>query len=375
MKKRRVMHVALSLDIGGLETVIKELCQRLDSSRFTSEVLCLQGYDPDNVGELKARDIPIHLMRKRYKFDLGYFFRVARLIRRQGIDVLHAHSGCFFYAAIFARLAGVKRFIYTAHGLPILNRLQDRIEDNLAGMVCSAIVPVSDEIRQVLEGRMPLSKGKMVPILNGIDTDRFRPFADVAERQRMLARYNLPEGSFLIGTVGRFDPVKNYPMLLRAFARLPRGIREPHLVFVGDGPCRRELEKMAEEMGIAGRVTFLGRQYRVHEILPLLDVFVLSSITEGTSVALLEAQACGVPAMVTDVGGNGNIVSYGENGFLCDVNDDSAMAGALERLRGDCGLAQSMGLRARARVIDLFGLESMVRRHERIYQATGQLEV
>jgi glycosyltransferase involved in cell wall biosynthesis len=222
---------------------------------------------------------------------------------------------------------------------------------------------------------MPLSKGKMVPILNGIDTDRFRPFADVAERQRMLARYNLPEGSFLIGTVGRFDPVKNYPMLLRAFARLPRGIREPHLVFVGDGPCRRELEKMAEEMGIAGRVTFLGRQYRVHEILPLLDVFVLSSITEGTSVALLEAQACGVPAVVTDVGGNGFIVSHGENGFLCEVNDDSAMADDLERLRGDCGLALSMGLRARARVIDLFGLESMVRRHERIYQATGQLEV
>jgi glycosyltransferase involved in cell wall biosynthesis len=371
MTKRRVMHVALSLEIGGLETVIKELCQRLDSSRFTSEVLCLQGFDPDNIGELKEKGIPVHLMRKRHKFDLGYFFRVARLIRRQGIDVLHAHSGCFFYAAIFARLAGVKRFIYTAHGLPILNRLQDRVEDHLAGMACSAIVPVSEEIRKVLEGRMPLAKGKMVPILNGIDTDRFRPFAAEGDCRRMLLKYALPEKSFLVGSVGRLDPVKNYPMLLRAFARLPRGSREPHLVFVGDGPCRRELEKMAEEMGIAARVTFLGRQYRVHEIMPLLDVFVLSSITEGTSVALLEAQACGVPAVVTDVGGNGNIIRHGESGFLCGVNDDSVMAGALERLRGDCGSAQSMGLRARARVIDLFGLDAMVRHHERIYQAAG----
>jgi len=365
--KRRVMHVALSLDIGGLETVIKELCQRLDSSRFTSEVLCLQGYDPDNVEELKARDIPIHLMRKRHKFDLGYFFRVARLIRRQGVDVLHAHSGCFFYAAIFARLAGVKRFIYTAHGLPILNRLQDRIEDNLAGMVCSAIVPVSEEIRQVLKRRMPLAKGKMVPILNGIDTDRFRPFADAAERQRMLARYNLPEGSFLVGTVGRLDPVKNYPMLLRAFARLPRGSREPHLVFVGDGPCRRELEKMAEEMGIAGRVTFLGRQYRVHEILPLLDVFVLSSITEGTSVALLEAQACGVPAVVTDVGGNGFIVSHGENGFLCEVNADPVMSRGLLNLKEDGQLGHQMANMAREAVLHGFSLPVMIQNYERLF--------
>jgi glycosyltransferase involved in cell wall biosynthesis len=372
MKKQRVMHVALSLDIGGLETVIKELCQRLDSSRYTSEVLCLQGYDPDNVRELKAKDIPIHLMRKRHKFDLGYFFRVARLIRRQGIDVLHAHSGCFFYAAIFARLAGVKRFIYTAHGLPILNRLQDRVEDNLAGMVCSAIVPVSAEIQEVLAKRMPTAKNIMVPILNGIDTDRFRPFVSEDERQNMLTKYGLPQGVFLVGSVGRLDPIKNYPMLLRAFARLSENSsRPPHLVLIGDGPCRQELEAQGKELGVSERVTSLGRQYRVWEILPLLDVFVLSSLTEGTSVALLEAQAGGVPAVVTDVGGNCIVVRHGVNGFVCALHDVQAMTLALEELRSDPCLARAMGEAARSWVLEEFDLNTMVRRYESLYRHTN----
>jgi sugar transferase (PEP-CTERM/EpsH1 system associated) len=369
MQKQRVMHVTLSLNIGGLETVIKELSLRLDPSRFSSEVLCLRGYDEDNIRGLKEAGVPVHLLRKRHKFDLGYFWRVAKLLRRQKIDILHAHSGCFFYAALFARLAGVRRFVYTAHGLPVLNRLQDRIEDNLAGLVCSAIVPVSEEIKTVLEQRMPLAKGKMVPILNGIDTDRFRPFDDEAERQQVLAKYSLPKDTFLVGSVGRLDPVKNYPMLLRAFARLVcEAACNAHLVMVGEGPCRDELEQLAAELGIADQVTFLGRQYRVFEILPLLDAFVLSSITEGTSVALLEAQACGVPAVVTDVGGNGFIVRQAVNGFLCKVDDDAVMAASLECLHKNNHLVHRMGFAARTRVLDKFDLNAMVRQHENLYR-------
>ena len=367
-QKQRVMHVTLSLDIGGLETVIKELSRRLDPTRFSSEVLCLCGYDEDNIRGLKEDGVPVHLLRKRHKFDLGYFWRVAKLLRRQKIDILHAHSGCFFYASLFARLAGVRRFIYTAHGLPVLNRLQDRIEDNLAGLACSAIVPVSEEIKTVLEQRMPLSKGKMVPILNGIDTDRFRPFADEAERQQVLTKYNLPEDAFLVGSVGRLDPVKNYPMLLRAFARLVcKSASNAHLVMVGEGPCRAALEQLAAELGIADQVTFLGRQYRVFEILPLLDAFVLSSITEGTSVALLEAQACGVPAVVTDVGGNGNIIREGVNGFLCEVNADACMMAGLQRLREGRQLQQKMASEAREAVLQRFGLPAMVQNYEILF--------
>lgn len=366
--KQRVMHVTLSLDIGGLETVIKELCRRLDSDLFTSEVLCLRGYDEDNIKQLTEAGIPVHLLRKRHKLDLGFFWRVAKLLRRQKIDILHAHSGCFFYAAVFVCLAAVRKFVYTAHGLPVLNRLQDRIEDNLAGIFCSAIVPVSQEIKAVMERRMPLVKSKMVPILNGIDTERFRPFADASERRKMLDRYNLPEDAFLVGSVGRLDPVKNYSMLLRTFAALlvERG-KQLRLIMVGDGPCRAELEKLASELGIAESVTFLGRQYRVFEILPLLDVFVLSSFTEGTSVALLEAQACGVPAVVTNVGGNGDIIEEGINGFLCEVNADADMIAGLQHLQQDSRLQDQMAEAAREVVLQRFGLSAMVQNYEKLF--------
>jgi glycosyltransferase involved in cell wall biosynthesis len=373
-ENERLMHVTLSMDIGGLETVIKELCLRLAPDRFSSEVLCLRGYDEDNIAQLSEGGIPVHVQRKNHKFDLPYFLRVANFLRQRKIDVLHAHSGCFFYAALFARLAGIRRFVYTAHGLPVLNRLQDRIEDNLAGLACSAIVPVSQEIQEVLQKRMPRAKNKMQLILNGIDTDRFRPLVDMQERQGFLSKYGLPEGAFLVGSVGRLDPVKNYPMLLRAFAQMSDASdRSCSLVLIGDGPCRSELEILGNELGISERMIFLGRQYRVWEILPLLDVFVLSSFTEGTSVALLEAQACGVPAVVTHVGGNGSIVSQRENGFLCRVNDDEAMAAVLGRLRTDQELAGQMRNAARKRVLDGFGLHAMVQRYEALYRDCASL--
>ena len=367
-KKHRVMHVTLTLDIGGLETVIKELCRRLDPDRFSSEVLCLRSYDRSNIQELTSSRVPVHIERKHFKLDLGYFFRIARFIRSRDIDILHAHSGCFFYAALFARLSGVRRFIYTAHGLPILNRLQDRIEDNLASLVCTAVVPVSEEIKKVLENRMPMVKNKIFPILNGIDTDRFRPFGDPVERRKMLSKYNLPKDAFLVGSVGRLDPVKNYSMLLRAFSKMSgTDSRKTYLVLVGEGPVQSELKELATALKISQQVIFLGRQYRVFEILPLLDVFVLSSITEGTSIALLEAQACGVPAVVTDVGGNSRIIQTGKNGFLCALNDDNAMSEYLERLKNDQDLRTRMAQAAQNIVRQRFGLQTMVHQYETLF--------
>lgn len=369
MKKINILHVTQYLDIGGLETLIVEICKKLDKSLFNVSVLCLGGYDKDYVDGLRQAGVEIAVISKQRKFDFGFFFRVRRFVTDRKIDVLHAHSGCFFYAALFSLLAGVRRYIYTAHGLPVLNRLQDRVEDNIAALVCSTIVPVSQEIGTVLGKRMPMAKAKMVPILNGIDIDRYQPYADEVKCRETAARYNLPDDAFLVGTVGRLEPVKNYTMLLRAFAKLEdQSGRKPHLVLVGEGSCCSELQTLAADLGIVEQVSFLGMQYRVHEILPLLDVFVLSSLTEGTSISLLESQACGVPAVVTDVGGNGVVVRHGENGFVCQLHDEQAMTAALSQLQSDINLAQTLGRAARRRVLEEFDLNTMVRRYEELYR-------
>jgi glycosyltransferase involved in cell wall biosynthesis len=198
---------------------------------------------------------------------------------------------------------------------------------------------------------------------------------DPARRAAAAKRYGLPADAFTVGSVGRLEPEKNYSMLLRAFALLAAGSSRPAcLVLVGEGSRRAELEAQAAELGIADRVRFLGMQYRVSEILPLLDVFVLTSLTEGTSISLLEAQASGVPAVVTDVGGNGFIVRDGENGFLCAVNDDTAMAEMMCRLRDEPALARRMAEAARRRVRDGLDLGSMVRGYEHLYRRLASVD-
>jgi glycosyltransferase involved in cell wall biosynthesis len=182
-------------------------------------------------------------------------------------------------------------------------------------------------------------------------------------------RYGLPADVFTVGSVGRLEPVKNYPMLLRAFALFAADFSKPTcLVLVGEGSRKSELEALAEELGITAQVRFLGMQYRVHEILPMLDAFVLTSLTEGTSISLLEAQASGVPAVVTDVGGNGFVVRDGENGFLCAVDDDAAMAAAFAWLRDNPAPARRMAQAARKRVMKGLDLGSMVREYAQLYR-------
>jgi len=367
-KRLKILQVTQYLDIGGLETMILELCRHLDRTLFDVEILCLNGYDPQYIQRVIDNGISVHLLKKKHRFDLGFFLRITKFIRERQIDVLHAHSGCFFYVALFAIFSRVKIYIYTAHGLPVLKRLQDIVEDNLATLIVDTIVPVSVEIAEVLARRMPQSRRKMRLIINGIDTRRFSPRPEARQLHEVSAQYGLDTNIFWVGSVGRLESVKNYSMLIKAFASM-NGVpgRKAGLVLVGEGSQMQMLQQLARDYDVEYQVVFLGMQYRIHEILPLLDVFVLSSLTEGTSISLLEAQACGIPAVVTDVGGNGFVVRNEENGFLCAVDDVVAMAVALCRLRDEPETAKKMALASRQRVLDGLDLDSMVKQYQRLY--------
>ncbi|MDR3090477.1 MAG: glycosyltransferase [Desulfobulbaceae bacterium] len=368
-KRYKILHVASHLKLGGLETVTMELCLCADHSQFDTEILCLNKYDDQFMQRVIDAGIPVHLLEKRYRFDFGFFSRVARFIRDKQVDVIHAHSGCYFYAALFTLLAGVKTFIYTAHGLPILLRLQDRIEDNIATLIVDTIVPVSEEIEEALVRWMPFSRPKMRLIINGVDTERFHPQPELRRRPEMIDKYGLSPEFFWIGSVGRLEPEKNYSMLLQALACAnKRPGPTIKLALVGDGSQMRALQELAATLGIERQTLFLGKQLSVHEILPLLDVFVLSSLTEGTSISLLEAQACGVPAVVTDVGGNGFIIRHGENGFLCPLNDIEAMASSLCRIRDEPDMAKNMAQASCRRVeTGLLNLNSVIKQYQDLY--------
>lgn len=366
--KTHIIHITQHLEIGGLESFIVEFCRKLDKDNFTATVLCLNGYDEIYRTSLAECGVEVHLIKKNSRYDFMFLWRAAAYLKSIGADIVHSHGGCFLYSSLVGKLAGVKGLVYTVHGMPVVSGLQAGVEEFLSCSMTDRIVAVSDEVAEDLKCRQRGASHKIDVIINGIDSDRYRPIYDKKVIAKCKADYGLPTDKKIIGTVGRLETVKNYPLLLNAFAKLIKsGSNNFHLVLVGSGSENGILKSLAHDLGITERVSFLGMQYDLHRIYPLFDVFVLSSLTEGTSLSLLEAQSCGVTAVVTDVGGNSGVIRNGLNGFLTPSGDHEAMAAHLDRcLNCDTELA-AMGKAARAEILDKFNINAVLKQYQAMY--------
>ena len=177
----------------------------------------------------------------------------------------------------------------------------------------------------------------------------------------------MPEGTRLVGTVGRLNPVKDQSTLLRAFSRVHGGMADTALVLVGDGTLREALEAEAVALGIADAVRFLGDRGDVDVLLPGFDVFVLSSRSEGYSMALLEACAAGLPIIATDVGGNREIVRDGVNGRVVAAGSEVVLAEAIASLLRDGDAAAAMGQAGRDWALREASVAAMMQRYDALY--------
>jgi glycosyltransferase involved in cell wall biosynthesis len=371
--KIHVAHATQALEIGGLESFIVEFCRNIGREKFSTTVLCLNSYDDRYKKTLEQSGTEVRLIRKKHRYDVLFLLRAASFLRSRNVDILHVHGGCFFYGAVIGRLAGVKGLIYTAHGMPVTSGLQAEYEEFVSCLITDRIVAVSNEIANDLTARQKRFAGKVKVLVNGIDSSKFVPAENKKELMFGKASLGMPHEKKLVGAVGRLEKVKNYPLLLRAFAELVHfRNHDLHLAIVGTGSEEMNLKRLSKELCIADRVSFLGMRYDVQKIYPLFDVFVLPSLTEGTSLSLLEAQSCGVPAVVTDVGGNSNIIHHGMNGFLCPSNDYAALAVQLERVLGNDSEREAMKTASRKVMLERFDYASMIASYQEIYSEIGQ---
>jgi len=212
-------------------------------------------------------------------------------------------------------------------------------------------------------------------VRNGIHVERFKPSSPGLRRQ-LAAELGFAEGTRLIGTVGRLNVVKDQANLIGALAHVDADVA---LVLVGDGPLRGELERRAQQAGVAARVRFLGDRSDVHRLLPGFDVFALPSRSEGYSIALLEAAASALPIVATDVGGNAEIVRHGVMGELVSPGDIAALAAALSRVLADDAIAEGMRIAARDWALREASVQSMAGRYMAFYEgmqaSTGRFDV
>jgi glycosyltransferase involved in cell wall biosynthesis len=178
-----------------------------------------------------------------------------------------------------------------------------------------------------------------------------------------------------VTSVARFHPVKDHATLINAFATVARTRSDVDLMLAGDGELRENLERQVETLGLAGRVRFLGVRRDVPDVLMASDVFTLSSLSEASSLTLLEAMASGLPVVVTDVGGNPELVRRGVDGLLVPRRDPVALGAALLRLLNDPALSASMGRAASARVAEEFDLGKTIDRYAALYQENARSTV
>ena len=304
-----ILHLVPGLELGGLERVVVDLVRRTDRQVF-SPMVCSLGSRGPLAEEITQSGADVLGLERPEGVTPALVLRLARLLRREHVALVHLHNTpALMYGAIAARLAGVP-IVYTKHG-------QRRYYERFLHRCCDRVVAVSEDIARLLIDENRIPRQKVVVIHNGVDTTRFSPTEDKRHRRRILG---LPADAMLLGNVARLAAEKNHEGLLQAF-RIVAGQRpDIHLVIVGDGPLRDGLHSLTCSMNLHSRVHLLGARSDVSDLLGAFDLFVLSSLSEGLSITLLEAMACGLPVVATDVGGNREVVLHGETGLLVPAN-------------------------------------------------------
>ncbi len=363
-----IVHVVENLERGGLERMVIDLAGMQRAAGHRCRVICL--FQPGALaGELQAQGIDVHPCGKRGGFDFGAVRRLRGWLRAIPGAVVHTHNAnAHYHTAAAAVGLPIARLINTRHGMGAaqprsrgewLYRLTMRRTDTVAA-VCEAA-----RARFAQQGVSP--RGRLLSVPNGIRIERFAP-ASQARRSALRSDLGLATDTRIIGSVGRLNPVKDQATLLGAFARLHAEFADTALVLVGDGALRALLQSQAAALGIGDAVRFLGDRSDVRELLQGFDLFALSSLSEGYSMALLEACASGLPIVATDVGGNREIVIDGRNGLLVPPARDDALAEAFATLLRDPAGAAAMGGAGRAWALREASVDTMARRYDALYR-------
>lgn len=371
MKYPRVLHIVISLDHGGLERQIVLLTQARNRAKVESTYICCLDDPGALAGELAPDEVMcVQAHRHRFPYDKSAVRNIRQLIADRQIDVVHSHNlAAQQYAVLATKGVGVGH-IHTQHGPnPHNDGLRDRWRIRWLRSHTDKFVAVSENTRSVMLARgMP--SDRTLTISNCIDTDRFVPVATPDKARRTVG---IPEGSFVVGTVARFTTEKNLPLLVAAFSLFSRHCPSAFLVLVGDGPEMPAVERAVRDGGIEGRCLIPGLQSDTVPWLSAMSVFCLSSNSEGTPVALLEAGAMVIPAVVTHVGGNAEIVQNGVNGFVVKANNCNEFSDALSHLYRDAPLRKRMGIEARRIVEERYSLDRTLASYEEVYETVFKI--
>ncbi|MEQ9407825.1 MAG: glycosyltransferase [Fuerstiella sp.] len=367
-RRPTVCHVIHALGVGGAEVLVDIMARRL-ADQYRCVIAVLDEVGP--IGEqLRADGFVVEHLNRQPGIDRGCARRLDAFAGRHHAGLLHAHQYTPFFQSMLSRgLFGSRPVLLTEHGrhfpdLPswkrsLVNRLLLRRNDRLVG--------VGESVRQALIVNEGLPAGRVEVVYNGVDLDSLAaPSADA--RERLRREFGLTDNHFVILQVARLHELKDHQTALIAVDEARRTVPEIRLLLAGDGPERSAIQQTIAERGLEQHVILTGTRSDIADLLAAADVFLLSSISEGIPLTIIEAMAAGLPVVSTAVGGIPEMIEHRRSGFLAAAGDSLGLAASLIGLHQAPDLRRSIGQEGRRQAESRFSLEVMLAGYSRLYQ-------
>lgn len=375
MERFNILQVGKST--AGIGMYLRWLADGLDAERFRLTFVCLSDKSEELALELrKIRGInALSFRMNRYRIDLfsdlGLVFALARLIRANQFDLIHAHGSKAGFLVRIAAIGTRQPVVYSPHCFsfhvganPIVAKLFALVERLCARFLTTRIMTVSDG-EQILARKFAVGRsGQFKTIHSGVDIERYRSKADPSSLRRAL---NIPLTGKIVGAIGRLGKQKAPQDFVRMAGMILSEMPDCQFVWAGDGPLSMEVKRLSDDLGISDNLHFLGEYQDIPALLSVMDCFVLASYWEGFPIVLLEAMAAGVPVVATDIPGNDEAVQSGTSGWLVPPGDVAGLSTKVLQILRETETAQRFAKAGRQRILNQFSRTTMLDSIEAFY--------
>lgn len=367
--KIKITHVTFDMRIGGAEQVIFNLVNHTDKQRFEIDILCLE----DAIGPfgkmIADRGVGVSILGRKPGFDLALILKIRKHILNKKIGILHCHQYTPYIYGVLASMFTSCDVIFTEHGrfYPDTRKLKRIIVNPILSLITKKITAISSATVDALVKYENFSKKNIELIYNGLDDSKYIDRGPEDSYKKLLSQYGIRTSAFVLGTVARLDPIKNQSLMLHALKKVQNRYPDTVLFIIGDGPERHTLHQLSVDLGIKENVIFTGFRDDVYKFYNAMDIFLLTSFSEGAAMTLIESMASSLPCIVTDVGGNPEIVNDQQTGIVIPSGDLERLVSSICDLIENPDKREQMGRAGRMKYEEHYTIDKMVNSYQRLY--------
>jgi len=377
-RKYHIGYVLNSLQHGGVERYVLNLYKNLNREVFIPHIFCLRQTQSPMEEELKKEKIDVMFVPRKIGTDFQIYKKLAKQFTDKDIDLIHSNNwGTFLESAVSSTKVKGLKHLHVQHGLEFdeqnrHNFIKFKIMQTVRKFYAkktSHYVSVSETGKKYLQEQWNVPPEKVMVIYNGIETERFKPQPETRFEYRKLL--GLDENQFVIGSVGRFHTVKNWPLLITAMKGLESNIPGIKLFLIGgsdSSPLYPSFKNIVIENQLQNTVKFLFKRNDIDKVLQAFDSFVLPSKSEGLSISILEALSSGIPVIASNVGGNPELIKPNKTGLLFESENLSDLQNRIITLYENKDLRENLIKSGRQLILEKFTQTAMIKAYEDSYK-------